>query len=161
MTDTPPDEGRTPPNSRGAVLALHVHAVLRDGRWHYWEDVIRQVAPKVPRGMAYRHSEKERTRQHQRRHGPDSLPPYRPITEAAVRSGAKAFITEAVRSWRKWIERDEKTGRVRLLATPPRLAPYIPEDERLLPVKDRPPSSEPSSSSPLPPAAGLLCLLAS
>jgi len=129
MTDQASPGNCAPPVSRGKRLMLYVHAELKDGEWHDWEEVVNAVWPKVPRGAAFRKNESERKRLHRKRHGPNSQPARRKMTEAHIRSGANTLLKEAVRSWRKWIEWDG--DKVRLLATPKALAPYIDPKDHL------------------------------
>jgi hypothetical protein len=122
------------PDAMSARVMLDIHDLMRDGEWREWEEIVRTIAPRVARGMAYRKAEKERIRQRERRKrkGIPVLPVRRgEISEKRLRSGARNFIAEAMRNWERWFERDGT--RYRLLATPDRLFPYIDPAKRVSP----------------------------
>lgn len=121
----------TPPSSRGAQILLQIHAILKDGEWHSWEQVVKAVAPKLHRPAAGRVGENDRVRQ-QRRMGCSPRRRTQP-TESTVLSGARSLMAQAVRSSDRWFEKrgERRQKEIRMKATPTHLLPYVDDDDVL------------------------------
>lgn len=53
----------TPPHRKDATIwYLRLMEILSDGEWHYYEDLVKECAPLVPPGQAWRAAEKNRVK---------------------------------------------------------------------------------------------------
>jgi hypothetical protein len=132
------------PHSRSGQIMLHVIVVLADGKWHRWEDVVREVARTIPRGAALRLNESERRRVARHRLGvaPGRVHPL--SVEGQHRAGARTMIRWAMGNQRGAVEHQD--GRVRLRWVPTRLVGYLPDDLVLAASipRGRPPEAGPA-----------------